>query len=188
MAATPGQSLVLRVDSVDQIFNAPDANPFSANEVDVLGQAALDRLIVRLQAYPLRHWEDVKLVVALPADQVTPDLQPRLAEALRRYCTARIEDNRLQIRLSRLQHSFGMVAVIVVVLAVMAIAYLLFTTIFSGASSTAQGLVAGAICIFAWVILWDPLEALAFDWVAPRRENNVLQRIMKMELVVQRQD
>ena len=107
------------------------------------------------------------LVVALPADQVTPDLEVQLAAAIQRYCAARIEDNLLRIRHSRLQHSVGLAVALGVVVAVIALVLLLVSTVLSGISALAQGMIAGGLCVFAWVILWTPLEALLFDWVEP---------------------
>ena len=187
MAVNSDGPVVLRVDSVDQIFNAPDANPFAAGEANILGEAALDRLLLQQQVEPRRDLASIPLVVALPADQITPDLEPRLAAAIRSYCAARIEDNRLQIRHSRLQHGVGMAIVLLVVLVVAAIVLLLLTTVLANLSAVAQGLITGGLCVFTWVILWDPLEALLFDWVAPTRENRVFEQIMKMRVSVQQQ-
>lgn len=187
MAVNSDEPIVLRVDSVAEIFNAPAANPFAAGEGNILGEAALDRLLLREQAQPLRDLSSVPLVVALPVDQITPDLEPRLAAAIQRYCAARIEDNRIQIRHSRLQHGVGMAIVLLLVLAVIAIVYLLLTTVLANLSTTVQGIIAGCVCVFAWVVLWDPLEALLFDWVAPTQENRVFAKIMKMRVSVQQQ-
>ena len=187
MAANSDKPIVLRVDSVAEIFNAPDANPFAAGEGNILGEAALDRLLLRQQARPLRDLASIPLVVALPADQVTPDLEQRLAAAIQNYCAARIEDNRLQIRHSRLQHGVGMAVVLLLVVAVIAIVYLLLITVLANLSTIAQGMITGGLCVFVWVILWDPLEALLFDWVAPTRENHVFEQIMKMRVSVQQQ-
>jgi hypothetical protein len=179
------ETVVLEVETVDQIFNSSDANPFSEHEGAALGEAALDHLLTRLQLQPLQDWGNAQLVVRLPADQITPDLEPRLGAAIGRYCRARIEENDLQVRLSRQQHTVGMVVVVVLVLAVIVIAYLLFTTVWVGASDTVKTLVAASISVFAWVILWDPLEALLFDWAAPARENRALAHITDMHVVVQ---
>jgi hypothetical protein len=187
MAANSDKPIVLRVDSVAEIFNAPDANPFATGEGNILGEAALDRLLLRQQAHPLRDLASIPLVVALPADQITSELEPRLAVAIRSYCAARIEDNRLRIRHSRLQHGIGMAVVLLLVVVVIAIVYLLLTTVLANLSTTAQGMIAGGVCVFTWVVLWDPLEALLFDWVAPARENRVFAQIMKMRVSVQRQ-
>jgi hypothetical protein len=93
------ETVVLEVETVDQIFNSSDANPFSEHEGAVLGEAALDHVLTRLQLQPLQDWENAQLVVRLPADQITPDLEPRLRVAIGRYCRARIEENDLQVRL-----------------------------------------------------------------------------------------
>ncbi|MFN8464825.1 MAG: hypothetical protein U0X20_04705 [Caldilineaceae bacterium] len=183
--SNPDKTVVLEVETVDQIFNSFDANPFSELATAALGEAALERVVTRLQFQPLQDWDNAQLVVRLPSDQVTPDLQHRLSLAIDRYCQARIEQNDLQVKLGRRQHAIGMVAVTVLVLAVMATAYLLFNTVWAGASQTVVYLVAASISVFAWVILWDPLEALVFDWAPPARENRALAHIMDMDVVVQ---
>ena len=188
MAVNSDTPVVLRVDSVDQIFNAPDANPFAAGEGNILGEAALDRLLLQQQVQPRRDLASIPLVVALPADQITPDLEPRLAAAIQSYCTARIEDNLLQIRHSRLQHGVGMAIVVLVVLFVAAIVLLLLTTVLADLPAVAQGLITGGLCVFTWVILWDPLEALLFDWVEPTRENRVFAQIQNMRVTVRAQE
>ena len=185
MTDPKAETVVLEVETVGQIFNSSDANPFSEYEGAALGEAALDHVLTRLQLQPLQDWENAQLVVRLPADQITPDLEPRLRAAIGRYCRARIEENDLQVRLSRQQHTVGMVVVTVLVLAVIVIAYLLFTRVWAGASDTVKTLVAASISVFAWVILWDPLEALLFDWAAPACENRALAHITDMHVVVQ---
>ena len=187
MAIYADESLVLRVDAVAELFNAPAANPFAAGEGNILGEAALERLLLRQQVEPRRDLANIPLVVELPADQITPDLEPQLAAAIQSYCVARIENNRLQIRRSRLQNSVGMAAVLLAVLAVGAIVFLLLTTVLANSPAIVQGMMTGGLCVFAWVILWDPLEALLFEWVTPTRENRVFAQIMKMRVSVQRQ-
>jgi hypothetical protein len=142
-------------------------------------------VLTRLQLKPLHDWKHARLIVRLPPDQITPDLGDQLEQALDRYCRARIEDNDLQVHLSRRQHTFGMITVTVLVLAVIAVAYLLFTTIWADATDIVKTLVAASISVFAWVILWDPLEALLFDWAPPARENRALAHIMDMQVVVE---
>ena len=180
-----GESIVLELNSVDQLFNAFDADPFSELEGAALGEAGLERLVTRLQLTPLR--KPVDLIICLPAAEVPPGLAERLDGALDRYCQARIEENNLQVQLGRRQHTIGMVVVTVLVLAVMLIAYLLFTTVWAGASDLVKTLIAASISVFAWVILWDPLEALLFDWAGQARENRALAHIMEMRVVVQNQ-
>ena len=56
--------------------------------------------------------------------------------------------------------------------------------VFTNAPQTVKGIVAAAISVFVWVILWDPMEQLLFDWVQPRLENNILRKIQGIDVVI----
>ena len=179
------QDVVLKLNAIDELFNAPDVNPFTENEIDVLGEAALPHAVRRMLARRIRHWHEARLVIQLPPDQITPDLQAQTRDAVRRFCTAKIEDNRLTIRLSRVRSAIGLAMVTIISVAVIVVAWLLFNTIFATVSDTAGVVVAASISVFVWVILWDPMEKLIFDWVTPALENRHLRGIMDMDLVVE---
>lgn len=178
------KDIVIRLDTIDQLFNAPDIDPFSDEEVDVLGEPALLRAVRRLQAHRIRNWQGVRLILELPPDQITPDLEARTHAALQRYSAAKIEDNKLQIRLSRTRSFIGLGIVTLLSAIVIALAYLLFTRVFVDASDTVLGIVAASISVFVWVILWDPMEKLLFDWVEPRLQNNILRKLQDIDVVV----
>ena len=107
MAKLPRQDVVLKLTTIDELFNAPDVNPFSGNEIDVLGEAALMRAARRMLTRRVRHWHEARLVIQLPPDQITPDLQTQTQAAIHRYCAAKIEDNRLTIHLSRIRSAIA---------------------------------------------------------------------------------
>jgi hypothetical protein len=182
----PKQDVVLKLNSIGELFNAPDVNPFAENEIDVLGEPALLNAARQMLARRIRHWHEARLIIQLPPDQLTPDLQAQTKAAVRRFCTAKIEDNRLTIRLSRVRSAIGLAVVTIISLAVMGIAWLLFSTILAAqADSAIAALVVASISVFVWVILWDPMEKLIFDWVSPALENRILRGIMNMELVIE---
>ena len=181
----PKQDVVLKLNTIDELFNAPDVNPFAENEIDVLGEAALPHAVRQMLARRLRHWHAARLVIQLPPDQITPDLQARTQAAVRRFCTAKIEDNRLTIRLSRVRSAIGLAMVTIISVVVIVVAWLLFKTIFAAVSDTVGVVVAASISVFVWVILWDPMEKLIFDWVTPALENRNLRGIMDMDLVIE---
>lgn len=181
----PKQDVVLKLNSIGDLFNAPDVNPFSDNEIDVLGEAALMHAVRQMLARRIRHWHEARLVIQLPPDQITADLQTQTRAAVRRYCTAKIEDNRLIIRLSRVRSAIGLALVTIISVAVIIAALILFNTIFAAASDTVGVVVAASISVFVWVILWDPMEKLLFDWVTPAMENRNLRGIMDMDLVIE---
>ncbi len=182
----PQQDVILKLNTIDELFNAPDVNPFASNEIDVLGEAALLHATRKMLARRIRHWHEARLVIQLPSDQITPELQTQTRAAIQRYCTAKIEDNRIIIHLSRIRSAIGLLMVTIISLGVMGVAWLLFNTVFAAAANTTiSALVVASISVFVWVILWDPMEKLIFDWVSPALENRVLRGIMGMEIVVE---
>lgn len=185
MAASASDTIIVDVDTVDQIFNAPNANPFSSSESVVLGEAALSRMLVQLQTGPRQDRKGARLLVRLPGDQITADLEAHFAAALRRYCAARIEANHRQVSVNRRQRSVGLIVAVSVAIVVIVIGLLLLATILADASAFYQTIVGGAVALFAWIIVWGPLEALLFDWAAPARENRALTHIMNMQIVVE---
>jgi hypothetical protein len=184
MATSPARDIVIRLDSIDQLFNAPDLNPFSEEEVDVLGEPALLRAVRRLLAHRVRNWEGMRLILELPADQISPGLEQQTQDALHRYSDAKIEDNHLTIRLSRNRSLLGLGMVTVISIVVIGLAYLLLNSIFAAAPDSVKTLLAASISVFVWVILWDPMEKLLFDWVQPHMENSILRRIPTLDIVI----
>ena len=180
----PKQDVVLKLNTIDELFNAPDVDPFSENAIDVLGEAALPHAVRQMLARRIRHWHEARLVIQLPPDQITPDLQAQTRAAVRRFCTAKIEDNRLTIRLSRVRSAIGLAMVTIISVVVIVVAWLLFNTMFAGLSDTVGVVVAASISVFVWVILWDPMEKLLFDWVPPHMENTILRRIPTLDIVI----
>ena len=184
MTSKAPQDIIIRLDSITELFNAPDINPFSEEEVDVLGEPALLRAVRRLLADRVRNWEGMRLILELPPDQITPGLEQQTEQALRRYSDAKIEDNHLTIRLGRNRSLIGLGMVTIISIVVMGLAYLLFNTVFAGAADSVKTLVAASLSVFVWVILWDPMEKLLFDWVQPHMENTILRRIPTLDIVI----
>lgn len=172
------------VNTPDELFNAPAINPFSDNTLEILGMSALVYIGRQLQAHR-RDWKHTRLRIRLPPDQFTPGFEERLSEAVQRYCRAKIEDNALEIHQIRLRSSIGLGILLAVVAAIIAGAYFLFTGPLADVSHTVQLVIAATISLFAWVSLWDPLEALLFNPITLMRENVILRRITQLELVVE---
>jgi hypothetical protein len=43
-----------------------------------------------------------------------------------------------------------------------------------------------AISLFCWIIVWDPLRALLFDWTPQARENGALAHLKDMRVTVEK--
>jgi len=185
MATT--SDIVIRLDEIEQLFNAPAVNPYSDKSVNVYGESALTRASRRLLAQPGRGANDARLVIKLPPNKITPGLQQATVEAVRRYTDARIEDNELSMRLSRRLGLVGLLLAILVSLAAIGIFTLLLAGPFAGASEVVRGWLLAFVGILSWVALWDPLSKLLFEWVGPWLHNGILRRIQAMPIVIEPQ-
>ena len=102
MSADNGRDIVIAVTSPDKLFNAPSINPFSEKDVDVLGESGLTLIVRQLQTYQ-RDWRYERLLVRLPPESITPGLERQLADAVRRYCKAKIATNLVEMHLMRVR-------------------------------------------------------------------------------------
>jgi hypothetical protein len=177
------RDIEIAVNSPDQLFDAPTTNPFSGNELEILGVSGVAYITRQLQVHR-RDIKSARLLIRLPADQIKPGLDRRLVDAVRRYCRAKIEDNKIEIHLIRFRSALGLGILVVIVAVIIAVTYFLFTGPLSGLPQVVQVVIAATISLFSWVSLWDPLEALIFNPIALLRENFILRRIREMDIVV----
>jgi hypothetical protein len=179
--------IILELNHVDQLFNAPEINPFSTHEVDILGEAGIDRL----QKHMMRHWPrwpgSTRLTLRLPPDQVTPTLGQQTRLALQRYCTEKIEDNRLQRRFSIevSWRQFGLA--LLVVLFVIPVMYFLVKIPFDLLPAFLRGILAMLSGFAAAVAIFDAVYSLVFDWIPFVREDMVYRHIHSIEITIEPQ-
>lgn len=184
MTRAGDHEIVVSLTDIAQLFAAPDSNPFAFTEVEALGDAGMARVNQRMLAWRIRSRGLTQLTIQLPTDKIEPGMEGEVAQAIRRYGEAKIEDNHLQIRSILIQ---GFTQLIVVIILVAVLVLIALWLLYTGAISTtsASGILVGVfICVFFWVTVWDPVESLAFDWIPPWRENRVLRRIMAMRVVI----
>lgn len=178
------KEITVRLESIGDFFNAPAIDPFSPNEVDVLGQSAMDRITTRILARRLstREIEDIRIF--LPAAEVGARNSNEAREAIQRYCEANIEENKLQIG-TIIAEALRKLAIVIAFLAVLIIGTVWLWNRFDINSDSVLGtVVTFSVCILAWITIWDPVASLAFDWIPYFRENNVLARILGMKVEV----
>lgn len=178
------RDLEIAVSSPGQLFDAPTIDPFSGNKLEILGMSGLAYITRQLQAHR-RDLKHARLLVRMPADQITPGLNRRLEDAVHRYCRAKIEDNEVEIHLIRFRSAIGLGSLMVIVAVIVAVAYLLYIGPLADIPQAIQVAIAFTISLFAWVSLWDPLEALIFNPITLLRENFTLRRINELEIAVE---
>jgi hypothetical protein len=185
MRSQTEEAMLLELDNISELFNAPHVNPFSSHAVDILGEAGIDIL----QKYMVRRWpflpKSSRLVLQLPPEQMTPDLLQQTRLALQRYCASKISENKLLRRLT-IQVSWRKV-----ILATLFMLLIIFLLIYLEGHITASlsPVLAGIfniVLIYAGVVaLFDAFYSLIFDWVPYFRENMIYRRIHTIEISIE---
>lgn len=91
--------IVMELNSINHLFNAPEMNPFSNNELEVTGESVLTRLLRQLESQSLNR--KMRLTLLLPAEQIKPDLKQEILKAMNQYCRLNIKNNKCKLQLLR---------------------------------------------------------------------------------------
>ena len=182
----PDISIVLPLNSIDEIFTAPDVNPFSTHEVDILGQTGMDCVEKRIT----RQWPKkprVHVTFQLPVDQITPELAENTRAAVQRYCAKQIEGNRVH-RQVVIQRSLRQLAYAGLgSLVALAIIALLWTNPFELIPDTLRGVLIVLSGLAIGVFTFDAVWSVAFDWLPFVQDNTVHTMMMGMDLRIEPQ-
>jgi uncharacterized YccA/Bax inhibitor family protein len=104
---------------------------------------------------------------------------------VRRYTRAKIAQNNASIRISRWRSLIGLCIAILIATVLLSFLALMTQTLLSSASDTIIGLFAGLVTIFIWSTVWNPWDRLVYEWIEPWRENRILLRLTKIDLVIE---
>jgi len=185
MSQESPHDMIIRIDTVDQLFNAPEIDPLSEKPAVVLGEAALSYTVRQALSQGARHWKSRRLVICLPRDQISSETQSKTVAAVRRYAAVKQDDNNARVRISR-QRAWVALGVAIAIAAVALIAVAItVNTVLASASDAIKGLLAGIATIFIWATVWNPVDRLVFEWVGPSMENRILRAIALTEIVIE---
>jgi hypothetical protein len=183
----PDISIVLPLNSIDELFNAPDVNPFSAHEVDILGQSALDCVEKRVMRSWPRKPRAVHLTLQLPAGQITPGLLETTRAAVQRYCAKQIEGNQVH-RQVVIQRSLRQLAYAGLgSLAALVIIGLLVINPFGVLIEPVRNVLMLLSALAIGVLTFDAVWSVAFDWLPFVQENTVHTMMREMDLTIESQ-
>jgi len=185
MSTHASADILIRIDTIDQLFNEASINPFSDKPIVILGEAGLPYTIRQELGRGLRSWKGKRLVIQLPPNQVGPDLQSQVVNAVRKYAQAKIEQNNASIRISRWRSVIGLCLAILIAAALLTFLAIVTQTLLSSASDAVIGIFAGLVTIFIWSTVWNPWDRLVYEWIEPWRENRILRSLSNTEIIVQ---
>jgi hypothetical protein len=177
--------LLVRVDTVDQLFNAPAIDPFSDKPALMVGEAGLVYAIRGKTGFRLRDLRRSRIIIELPADQITPGLEQQVEKAVLRYAGIKRKENQAAIRLSRARSLLRLFIAAGLVVAILSLSWWLGSTLFAGASENWVALGSGFVTVICWATIWGPWDRLIYDWLDLWFENRILHSLMMMELVIE---
>jgi hypothetical protein len=174
-----GEDVIVALDRPAELFSV---EPEAMLERDARIEPGADEIVNELLGRS-RVQRRARIVVTLPAEQVTADIAETLHTALHRYCEARLARVRREIEVAWRQglRSLASGSILFVV-------GLLLSTGFlePDVPQFWQDLLGnGVFLVIGWVGLWYPLDLLFFARQPLKREALIVEAISLMPLVVQ---
>jgi hypothetical protein len=181
------EQIVLSLSDLTDLFNAPRVDPVSPSSVAVLGVSGMDYLLNLL--YMRRKAQHPRtLLLLLPSEKMPTDRTEDVTWALRRLGQARVDHLRLELR-NNSRYGWRVAGVAMILLAIcLAISSIFASELTEGMPPHLRKTLEYSFEIVGWVLLWHPIEALAFTPLPLRYRIRALQALMGMDVVVRPQE
>ena len=185
MSDPTNRNMTIKLDDVAHLFVAPEFDPFSDQDAELLGQPAFVYLLRKLGPDRLKQGPPISLTVQLPPEKVTLDLNARVEQALHRYCEVRIADDQAQLRIMRSNGLRSLPSAIIALGVCLALSYLFLRNVLTFLSTAINELLGQGFGIISWVVLWHPVEAFLYDPIPLRREISVLRFLATTAITIE---
>jgi hypothetical protein len=169
--------ITLHLPALDNLFVAPDPNPFSPEYETYGSQSGMDVIAFRLRSERLKS--RIRAIIELPADAVERGVEQQAADAVGRYCRVKV------VELEQALHDVTRHGVRVLLVGLLAVLVL------NGVARPLEesdvsllDLVAEGLQVTAWVILWVPIGLLVYDRWYYGRDRKIYQRMQELEISV----
>ena len=167
----------LRLHDINHLFDEPNISPFSDYYQPYSFKTGMDYIVDELYSHPSA--EEIKLTVLLPAEQITPDLEAKTLKAVRKYSEAWAQNARQGQDIARYK---GLRTLRVGILAFLVLNGLALW--FGSYANFGIRLLSGGLLIGGWVLLWWPLDALAFGVWENRLEESAYKALKNVQLTI----
>jgi hypothetical protein len=146
---------------VDQFFDPDDPSPVKNRDLtDDALFAMITAIIDREPKKPVQY------VIRFPASQVTEEIESDLPEAVRTYFTYRCEGARRNLRVLMKKMKYGLIYGLSISTVLIIILIFLYSQI---TDQVLADIVIGAIVIFCWVALWDPIDIFLHQYLFQKK-------------------
>lgn len=168
-------AIVIELDRVEDLFNAPSVDPFSGRFEQ---QSGIERLLEELRLRPRKSEPKVRLVIRAPTAVTSEQVQA----AVRGYCASTASERRSELQ--RVRRSGRQV--LIFGLAILAGCLLLSAGVKASQvlPEFVRGLFGEGLVIAGWVSLWRPLEFLIFDPIPLRSDIRLYEQAGRTDIEV----
>jgi hypothetical protein len=164
---------------VDQFFDPEDPSPVKNRDLtDDALFAMITAIIDREPKKPVQY------VIRFPASQVTEEIESDLPEAVRTYFSYRCEGARRKLRVLMKKMKYGLLYGLSISAVLIIILVYLYSQI---TDQVLADIVIGAIVIFCWVALWDPIDIFLHQYLFQKKTIAIsTKRIIKSSIRVEK--
>ncbi len=142
---------------VDQFFDSADLSPICQRDLSEDAEDAVMYSIVDREPK-----KPVEYIIRFPAHEVTEEIETDLPKAFHTYFRYRCEGARRNLRVIRKRIKYGLITG----LAISSVLILIGFYAFSWHTQDIWGaIIIGAIVIFCWVALWDPIDLFLHHYI-----------------------
>ena len=146
---------------VDQFFDPDDPSPVKNR--DLTDDALFAMITAIIDREPKKP---VEYVIRFPASQVTEEIESDLPKAVRTYFSYRCEGARRKLRVLMKRMKYGLIYG----LSISAVLIIILVYLYSQINDQVLAdIVIGAIVIFCWVALWDPIDIFLHQYLFQKK-------------------
>ncbi|HSD58052.1 MAG TPA: hypothetical protein VLB04_07700 [Methanotrichaceae archaeon] len=177
MASTDYREINLHLQDINHLFLDPELNPFENQRLQPSG---VEEAANHLRAKPGQN--RIMLNIFLPKEQITPDLESKIRDALARYCDFKMEENRRQLEI---EHAAGWRSVRIGLIFSAICALMVVGIYLLGPFSETLGVVfVGVFTILVWMAIWNPAELFLYGLRPYKLDIEVFKALKEAEIVV----
>jgi hypothetical protein len=176
MAIEESQEVRTELNTIDELFAEPAADPFDPQSRYVSG---IDELVHQLIHSP-RSQEPLRVAISLPA-AIEPGLKEQTQEALVRYSIAQVDAANRDLEWLRRRGKFSLITSVIIILVALLLAWLLGSLV--PLPPPVQTFLISGFSVFSWVALWDPFNIYLYEWREPARNRRIFTRLLQAELI-----
>jgi hypothetical protein len=184
MSDTLVKEIVMKLRDIDQLYKAPDQDIFSDLEVEMFGQSAIERVQKKLQPGFWKKSGQLRLVILLPKEKIKPDLAEKVMGAIDKFVVLSTEDNKIAARTERWKGFRSLLMSLGISLGLVVLGAILSNLITVKIPSNVSYFFYAILSLVIWVIIWNPLDTLIFEWMPFARANLILAYMAKAEIVI----